>query len=154
MRFGLFATGLAVFALGGIGSGLVLAHSGATGVTKDRMDRMGDIAAQMKILTAFAKGSSAFVADRIPDIADRLKVHGVALGSLFPEGSNAHPSEASDLIWEDSAGFEAELQRFREITSQFAERANGLTAAADLNPILGQLATSCKTCHKAYRLKK
>jgi cytochrome c556 len=79
-----------------------------------------------------------------------------AYGDFFPEGS-ADParSAASPKIWEDAAGFQAELQKF-QASADAAVQASGKDGPADkaafaaaVQPIFG----SCKSCHEGYRLE-
>lgn len=77
-----------------------------------------------------------------------------AFGSFFPEGSlDPAKSHASPKIWEDPAGFQAELVKFREVTAA-AVKAAGKEGPADkeafaaaMQPIFG----TCKSCHETYR---
>jgi cytochrome c556 len=83
--------------------------------------------------------------------------HGVAVavGSFFPEGSEGKGhSKAAPKIWEDRAGFEADLAKFQDATAAAVE-ASGKDGPADLaafktvaQPVMG----TCKTCHEAFRL--
>lgn len=80
----------------------------------------------------------------------------VAVGSFFPEGSEGTGhSKASPKIWEDRAGFEADLAKFREATAA-AMKGVGEDGPPDLvafqklaQPVMG----TCKTCHETYRLE-
>jgi cytochrome c556 len=87
-------------------------------------------------------------------VAFRATAH--AYGDYFPEGS-ADPakSAASPKIWEDPAGFQAELGKFQTNVAAAFE-ASGKDGPADkaaftaaVQPILG----SCKSCHEGYRLE-
>lgn len=78
----------------------------------------------------------------------------LAYGSFFPEGS-ADParSHASPKIWEDMAGFEAEIARFqanvaaaREVSGRGGPADKAAFAAA-VQPVFD----NCKSCHEAYR---
>lgn len=77
-----------------------------------------------------------------------------AYGFFFPEGSlDPARSHASPKIWEDAAGFAAELGKFQAATKA-AVAAAGKEGPADkaafaaaVQPILGE----CKSCHQAYR---
>ncbi len=78
-----------------------------------------------------------------------------AFGSFFPEGSTGE-SAASPKIWEDAAGWQAELADFAEAANA-AVAASGKSGPADVaaftalaQPILG----TCKDCHDTYRLKQ
>ncbi len=80
----------------------------------------------------------------------------MAYGSFFPEGSiDPARSNASPKIWEDKAGFEAELAKFQQAVSA-AVQASGKDGPADkaafvaaIQPAFG----SCKSCHQSYTIK-
>ncbi|TPE52645.1 c-type cytochrome [Amaricoccus solimangrovi] len=76
----------------------------------------------------------------------------LSFGLMFPDGATS--KEASPKIWEDRAGFDAELAKFQEATAA-AVKAAGKAGPADLDafkaavqPVLG----TCKSCHEHYRL--
>jgi cytochrome c556 len=77
-----------------------------------------------------------------------------AYGSFFPEGSiDPARSHASPKIWEDAAGFQAELDKFKA-SAVAAVKAAGKDGPADkaafaaaAGPVLG----ACKSCHQDYR---
>ena len=97
------------------GSGLAaLAHSGATGVMKERMDAMGEMGDAMKSLTPMMRGQTAYDPDVVRNAADTMVRHaGTQMTELFPEGSNGAPSEALDAIWEDWEEFAALAEALR-----------------------------------------
>lgn len=79
-----------------------------------------------------------------------------AYGDFFPEGStDPAKSAASPKVWEDAAGFQAELDKFSANVAT-ARQASGKDGPADkaafaaaVQPIFG----SCKSCHEGYRLE-
>ncbi len=79
-----------------------------------------------------------------------------AYGDYFPEGSlDPARSYASPKIWEDMAGFQAEIGKFQENVAA-ALTASGKTGPADkaafaaaVQPIFG----NCKSCHEGYRIE-
>lgn len=77
-----------------------------------------------------------------------------SFGAFFPEGSQPN-SDASPKIWEDRAGFDAELAKFQTAASA-ADKASGKSGPADIDAfkaaIMPVMAT-CKSCHEGYRLK-
>ena len=80
-----------------------------------------------------------------------------AYGDFFPEGSqDAARSNASPKIWEDRAGFEAELAKFQEAAAK-ARGISGKGGPADAEAFkeaMGPIFDSCTSCHEAYRIKK
>ena len=90
---------LTVVAASSVGLG-ALAHSGATGVVKERMDAMDELGEVMKRLTPMMRGQSDYNPDIVRSAADAMIGHaGAQMTELFPEGSNGKPSEALDVIW-------------------------------------------------------
>jgi cytochrome c556 len=77
-----------------------------------------------------------------------------AYGDFFPEGTlDPANSEASPKIWEDPAGFAAELAKFRQAAAAASE-ASGRNGPADkaafqaaIEPVFG----TCTSCHEGFR---
>lgn len=102
-----------------------LAHSGATGVMKERMDTMGEMGDEMKRLTPMMRGQTAYDPDVVRNAADTMIGHaGTQMTELFPEGSNGAPSEALDAIWED-------WEEFAALAEALRSSAEGMKLAAD-----------------------
>ena len=87
-----------------------------------------------------------------------LAWHAVAVsyGSFFPEGSqDPARSHASPKIWEDAAGFQKELDKFKA-GADAAVKAAGKEGPADkaaFAAAAGPIFDSCKTCHEGFRTK-
>ena len=119
---------------------IVLAHSGATGVVKERMERFEQSKEEMKALRAAIKQNDAMKAR---EIAKSLTQWASVMTQSFPENSNPAPSEALDRIWQDWQGFV-------EAAVEFERAALAVEAKPDMSGFkdLGQ---SCKGCHDNYR---
>lgn len=132
-------------------AGTALAHSGATGVVKERMDGMKEMSHAVKALGAARAGAIAFSPDVIRRAAAALARHAEEGKTLFPEGSLDHPSEALPSIWTDRAGFD-------RIFDDLVEASAALDAAADDEAAAltaaDAVAATCKACHAKYREKK
>lgn len=103
----------------------VLAHSGATGVVKQRMDAMGQMGKATEALTKIMRGQQAYDAATVKAHAATIKSHaGDSLTALFPEGSTDHPSEALPEIWSN-------WDEFVELARRLEVLANGLEAASE-----------------------
>ncbi len=103
---------------------MVLAHSGATGDVEKRMAGMSTMQKQIKALVPVMRGLVDYDADEVRAAADVVITHsGAALTRLFPEGSNAPPSEALDAIWDNWEGFAA-------LADALATAAEGMKRAA------------------------
>ena len=102
-----------------------LAHSGATGVMKERMDAMGEMGDEMKRLAPMMRGQTEYDPDVVRSAADTMIGHaGTQMTELFPEGSNEKPSEALDAIWED-------WEEFAALAEALLTTAEGMKLAAD-----------------------
>lgn len=128
---------------------LTLAHQGATGIVKTRMDNFSQSQRDLKSsFTAVKAGDWEGVIAK----ARAMAKWGQKIPSMFPEGSNNPPSEASPKIWEDMSGFTAASLDFvaaAENVIATAETANKKDTIAALKA-LGQ---TCSACHKNYRVK-
>jgi len=128
------------------------AHSGATGIVKERMDGMTALAASMKSLVGMSKSGNIDL-DKVRDAAKVLQSHsGDEMTARFPEGSLPKVSEASPAIWTD-------WDRFSEIAQDLhteAIRLDQATAvdALDLGEFVTRLGETCSACHKDFRIKK
>ena len=148
-RFGLFVVTAALLASAG---GASFAHKGATGVVKKRMEAMKGVAAAMKSIAPMMQGKTAYDVGRVRAAAGTVKGHAAQVPDLFPNGSNAHPSEASAKIWSDWDKFLADAKAFETRAAELeAVAATGPDAA---RPAFAALTETCKSCHQAYRVKK
>lgn len=101
-----------------------VAHGGATGIVKERMDAMGEMGKVMKTLSSMMRGATEYDAAVVRSGARKIRSHaGDTLVKLFPEGSNPAPSEARDAIWSN-------WDEFNELAGQLAMLAEGLEGAA------------------------
>ena len=128
---------------------LTTAHQGATGIVKTRMDNFSQSQRDLKASFTAVKAGDW---DEVIANARAMAKWGQQIPSMFPEGSNNPPSEASPRIWEDMTGFTAASLDFvsaAENVITTAETANKQDTIAALKA-LGQ---TCSTCHKNYRVK-
>lgn len=111
-------------------TGAALAHGGATGVVKERMDGMMAMGDAVKSLSAMMRGEEDYDAAAVKMHGQTIETHaGDALVGLFPKGSDGASSEAKPAIWTDSANFEA-------LASQLETYAIALQVAADNGPMM------------------
>lgn len=111
-------------------SGAVLAHTGATGIVKERMDGMVALRDGVRDVTPIMRGQVDYDADAVMDFARIVQDHsGQAMTELFPEGSGGMPSQARDTVWSDGEDFE-KLAMELEVLGQALEASavNGLSA--------------------------
>jgi cytochrome c556 len=144
--------------LGGIGVLLIvfmsfaLAHEGATGVVKERMDLMKDQQKQMKLIGDMVKGKARFDAAKAGAAAKELGTTTKKISELFPKGSGGHPSEALNAVWE-------EWDRFTGNAHDAENAADALAAALaasgqDWKAAFKTMTDACKSCHEDFRAKE
>lgn len=130
----------------------VYAHKGATGVVKQRMGAMKDMAKGTKTLALMVTGKKPFDAGAVKDVAASLKQHSEEIPKLFPKGSNKHPSEATENIWTD-------WDDFKEYAASLGKLAGELDAVAqqgkgDVTIVFAKIGKTCSGCHEEFRKKK
>lgn len=136
-----------------LGAGAVLAHSGATGIVKERMDAMKAIGKAMKSLGAMAKGEAAFDAGKVGAASKTISDHAGEFDRLFPDtkaSRKSHVTEAAPAIWTDKPAFLA-------LAKDLVEAAGALEtvgARAELGAQMKALGATCKGCHEKFRIKK
>jgi cytochrome c556 len=126
------------------------AHEHATGVVKERMDAMESMAKAMKSITRRVRDNRDV--DQVK--ADARSIHTLAqkVSSLFPPGSNQHPSEARESIWQNWSDFEA---RARSLAAESGKLASAdARDAKSLDAQARAVSQACGQCHEKYRLKQ
>ena len=134
-----------------------LALAGSTAFADPIADRQAIMKANGKAVGAIApmvKGEKPFDAAVVLDALKTLSedAQKIDVAALFPEGTDKGDTEASPKIWEDMAGFQAKVEKFR------ADTAAAVAAApADLDALkaeFGKVAANCGGCHETFRIKK
>ena len=126
-----------------------LAHDGVKNpAVKARMEAMGLIGANTKILGQMAKGEIAFDADKARAAAATIAEQAERAPALFEANETDPKSEALPAIWENFADFTAKAGALQMATTTAAQ---AIAGPADLGPQLGQIGGTCKACHSKYR---
>jgi len=140
------ALGVAAIASG------ALAHSGATGIVKERMDGMTALATSMKSLVGMSKSGEINLAN-VVEAAKVIQSHsGDAMTTRFPEGSLPKVSEATPAIWTDWDRFSKIAQDLHDAASLMEDAAASDTF--DLERYVTLIGDTCSACHKDFRIKK
>jgi cytochrome c556 len=132
---------------------LALAHEGATGVVKERMDLMKGQAKQMKLIGEMAKGKKPFDAPKAAHAARDINISTKKIPELFPKGTDKPPSEALPEIWED-------WDQFKGDADKAAKAAETLATTLEQTPSDGwkeafkKLIDACKSCHQSFRAEE
>ena len=126
-------TKIALALVASITAGVALAHGGATGIVKERMDGMVAMQKAVKAITPIMRGQRTYDAEAVRSSAAAVEMHsGEAMTKLFPEGTGGKPSEAKDEVWSDWEEFESLAMDLEVLGKALSEAAdNGLAAKAD-----------------------
>lgn len=130
-----------------------VAHQGATGIVKERMETMSAIARELKTLAAMVK-SNEVDGTAAKEIGARVAEDARRVPDQFPEGSLSDVSEARDTIWTDFADFEDKSADLATAAAALAERDAASLDRTALAQALKRMGRTCKSCHESYRLKK
>ncbi|XWN33057.1 MAG: cytochrome c [Devosia sp.] len=121
-------------------SAVAVAHTGATGVVKERMDQMMAIGDANKALRAMFSGETPYDAVVVAQSAQTIRGHaGEALISLFPEGSLDGPTEAKPEIWENWDEFVTLANRLEHVAEGLARAADNGPGADEAMPSMGAM---------------
>jgi len=154
-----------------------LAHSGASGIVKERMDTMSAMGAGLKRIFPMMQGKVTYDASVVNEVATDIGKHtGETLTKLFPAGSGGGHSEAKPDVWNDWDGFAALAMRLDTLSKGLAlasanslakdakQQAMQATVKGDAplevlaelppNAVFFLIRDTCAACHDQYREKK
>ena len=134
-------------------STLLLAHSGATGVVKKRMELMESMGKEMKSIAAMIKGERPYDAGLIRQNSAQIATRSSEVERLFPPGSLMSPSEALPVIWKQWPEFGELMRRLQ----QEAEVLHSKAEDAGKREVMRQFAVLgkvCSDCHTDFRRNK
>jgi cytochrome c556 len=132
---------------------LALAHEGATGVVKERMDLMKQQKKHMKAIGEMAKGKTPFDAAKAEAAARELEATAKKIHELFPEGSGGHPSEAKEAIWSNWDEFASDADALAASAEALATSLQG-EDDPDWKAAFQKVTDACKSCHESFRAEK
>lgn len=136
-------------------SALALATTAAfADVIADRQAVMKENGKQVGVLVKMVKGEADFDAAAVLAALTALNnsVQQIDVAASFPAGSDKGDTTASPKIWEDMAGFQAQVDKFKAVTAAaVAAPAQDLDA---LKAQVGAIGQTCSSCHETYRIKK
>lgn len=147
------ATGILVIAILA-GAGAALAHSGATGIVKQRMDAMSAIGDDMKKIGLMLRGTAPFDAGQAQAAARAIANHASHMDMLFPPGSLSPPTEALPAIWDNWDAFADLTQALHARADRLAQLAASGASEAEIAAQFKTLGETCSACHEKFRIKK
>ncbi len=113
---------------------------------------MKDIASQMKALSQMIKGEREFDSDGVREAASVIADHARDIPMMFPEGSNEHPSEVADAVWERWSEFVALGELLGTRADALAEASESAGNATDVRPGFTEIGKTCLSCHQDFRV--
>ena len=142
----LFVAGVGVVAAAGI----AMAQMAPESAIEKRKNIMKSVGAATGVGGGIAKEEIAFDPKVAKSVLATYLAASHTFPDYFPEGSESGETKAAPAIWEDRAGFEAQVAKFREAAdAAFAADPKDLEA---FKPLFGSVAANCKSCHEQYRL--
>jgi len=133
-----------------------LAHEGATGIVKERMDAMEEMGKQSKRITRMFKNKEPVDATSIVTTANLFIKHGNKMQSLFPDSDQSRmKTRALPILWEEWQDFAQKTDEFVLLSENLKLKAeSNNTSHKDLATAFRDTALSCRECHKKYRKPK
>ena len=138
-------------------TGLVLAHSGATGIVKQRMDAMSEMGDRSKQVADMFKGKVPFEKQVVEDAAGDFVKHGSEMIDLFPDteaSRTGSSTEALPAIWEDWDNFTALVEKFVDDSHVLQTTLSETDDPKALRVAFFKATKSCSSCHKQFRRPK
>jgi cytochrome c556 len=141
----------AAMALAAVAAGPLLAHEGATGVVKERMDAMEEMGRAVKRIAVRLKSKRNFPAIR--QDAQAIRAAAEKIPSLFPRGSGGGHSDTTAAVWERWPEFVAAAA----LLAREAEKLDAVVQSGAEPDIAAQFRAVmrwCSDCHDAFRSKQ
>lgn len=132
---------------------LAVAHEGAKGIVKQRMDAMGDLGKASKTLTQMFKGQRTYDAQTVARLANNIADHADKLPAMFPKGSGGPPSETLPSAWTDRSGFDRAFGALKSEARKLADMAPTASQRETMAQFF-KMARTCSACHTNYRKRK
>lgn len=134
-----------------VAAGVAFAHSGASGIVKERMESMKSISAAMKTVGNMIRGRSEFDPEGAQEAAIEIEQHAAEIPQLFPEGSVHEPSEALTVIWDDWEQFTAIAIELQENAAALSQEATSALQPSEIASQFAAVAQTCTACHEQFR---
>ena len=140
--------GITLLGLTGVAA---LAHSGATGIIKERMDMMSQITKDTKAMVSMVRGKADIDWEAVKKAGEHAAMTGEHFPMKFPEGSFKAPSEAAEAILTDPEGFKEQSQALWDAGTALIEASDAEDEEAFKSAFTDYTKT-CKACHSDYRI--
>ncbi len=151
-RRGILVAGCMALVLSG-GIIAAVAHEGATGIVKERMDTMEKMGGAMKQIGLMMKGLTPFDGAVASQAAKSISESAAKIGEQFPEGSAADNSYAKKELWENMDEF-LSMAKATEMAGKKLSEVVFDGSREEILPLFFNVGKSCKACHTKYRRPK
>ena len=132
---------------------LMIAHMGAKGIVKERMQLMKSYAASMKAINVELRDMASVNYILINAEANKIAESSQTIMGLFPPGSGGGVSEASPKIWQNPDDFMKIIEDLKKAARKLAQ-STGTGVPKLVIENFRALGGTCKNCHQKYRVKK
>ncbi|MDO4997810.1 MAG: cytochrome c [Neisseria sp.] len=147
--FASMALALSLAACGGAGGG---AAAGKGEISENRTTAFKSMMPEFASMGKMVKGDEAFDAEKFKAAAATFATNAQKPFAFFQNDPNGN-GDALPVIWEKSAEFKAEQDKFLaavEGLNQAAQTGN----LAEIKTAYGEVGASCKACHDTFRRPK
>lgn len=145
--------------------GQSIAHTGATGIVKERTEAMKTLGDQAKIVGNMLKAKTPFDLSAVEAASSAFTEHGEHITMLRPDTKMSRTSsktEALPAIWSNWDDFTALATKFTEDSRIFASVVNELSTGAQITSeqsravrvAFFKATKSCSGCHERFRFDK
>jgi cytochrome c556 len=124
-----------------------LAHQGAKGDVKIRMESMKTMGKSMKTLASMEKGDVMFDAELAEEARLFLLKEAKEIEENFKNNPESNISEASPDIWSNWDDFLEKGKQLEIVAKQVK-----FNSIDDVRQGLGKLGGACKACHQDYKI--
>ena len=146
-------------------AGQAIAHTGAIGIVKERMDSMSTLGDHAKRVGDMLKGKASFDLDAIDAAAQAFVTHGDKIPKLFPNTEDSRENtvtEALPAIWNNWDDFVALAEKFANDSRALLTLSNELKDSTQgvedqsraVRSVFFKAAKNCSACHERFRLDK
>ena len=145
--------------------GQVMAHTGAMGIVKKRMDAMSDLGDHAKAVGNMLKGKAPFELPAVEEAAQAFVAHGTDMPSLFPDTPKSRESTATEALpaiwnnWEEFVSIADKFTKDSQALLAIATRLGDEERSVDeqsraVRRAFFTAAKNCSACHERFRLDK
>jgi cytochrome c556 len=127
-----------------------LAHEGATGIVKERMDAMTQAGKAVKSISEHIQANRNL--GSIKDDALTIEANAGRIPSWFPPGSDQKPTDAKPEIWSHWDDFTARAAQLKDESAKLAAAAETGDPGA-IGTQFRAVGRVCSGCHDQYRAK-